>query len=247
MKLTVINSNSSGNAYILSNDNETLLIECGVRFDRIKKALNYSLRNVVGCIITHSHKDHCFAVHDLIKAGIDVYATYGTHVEMETDKGRKAFIVVPGQQFSLGNFQIKAFDIQHDTKEPVGYMIRHEETGDILFLTDTYYCKYKFPPMHNIIIEANYCQKILDVRLKNGENPKFLRDRVITSHFSIDNCKELLKANDLSKVNNIVLIHLSDGNSDSRRFKKEVEELTGKIVHVAEPGLVIDNFHKQPF
>lgn len=246
MKLTVINSNSSGNSYILSNDNETLLIECGVRFDRIKKALDYNLRNVVGCIVTHSHKDHCVAVHDLIKAGIDVYATEGTHKEMGTT-GRLAMIIRPGQQFSLRGFQIKPFSVEHDTSEPVGFMIRHEETGDILFLTDTYYCKYVFPPLHNIIIEANYCQKILDKRVRDGENPKFLRDRVITSHFSIDNCKELLKANDLSKVNNIVLIHLSDGNSDAKRFKKEVEEITGKIVHVAEPGLIIENFHKQPF
>jgi hypothetical protein len=55
-----------------------------------------------------------------------------------------------------------------------------------------------------------------------------------------------LRANDLTGVNNIVLIHLSDSNSDAPRFQKEVRELTGKTVWVAEAGLEI-NFDKEPF
>jgi hypothetical protein len=41
-------------------------------------------------------------------------------------------------------------------------------------------------------------------------------------------------------VNNIVLIHLSDSNSDARRFKNEISELTGKNVSIAESGITID-------
>ena len=52
--------------------------------------------------------------------------------------------------------------------------------------------------------------------------------------------KEFLKANDLTKVNNIVLLHLSMDNSDQARFKREVTELTGKRVAIAEPGLDIE-------
>jgi hypothetical protein len=39
---------------------------------------------------------------------------------------------------------------------------------------------------------------------------------------------------------------LSDGNSDEARFKKEVEDLTGKTVTVADRGVSID-FNKNPF
>ena len=101
--------------------------------------------------------------------------------------------------------------------------------------------------LHNIIIEANYCKKIIDAKVVAGTNPKFLRDRVITSHMSIDTCKELLKANDLSAVNNIVLIHLSEGNSNAKQFQEEITAATGKKVHVARPGMIIENFHKRPF
>ena len=63
---------------------------------------------------------------------------------------------------------------------------------------------------------------------------------------SYDTCEEVLQANDLSKVNNIVLIHLSPGNSNAIAFKQGIKCLTGKNVHIADKGVVID-FNKSPF
>jgi phosphoribosyl 1,2-cyclic phosphodiesterase len=54
------------------------------------------------------------------------------------------------------------------------------------------------------------------------------------SHFSLENVKEFLKANDLSRVRQIWLLHLSDGNSDAELFKQEIEKLTGKLIFVAQ-------------
>lgn len=246
MQLTVLNSNSSGNAYLLHNEYEALLIECGVRWELVKQALNFNLKKVVGCLITHEHKDHCKAVGDVIAAGIDVFSTFGTLNAMGISISHRANAITPGQSFLIGDFKIMPFTVKHDCADPVGYLINHKETGNVLFLTDSYYCEYTFKGLNNVIIEANYCQTILDKRVMDGENPQFLRDRVITSHMSLATCKETLKANDLNQVNNIVLIHLSDGNSDAARFKKEVQEVTGKQVHVAAAGLTIE-FNKKPF
>lgn len=55
MLLRVISSNSRGNGYVLENDNEALVIECGCSFMDIKKALNFNIRKIVGCIVTHEH------------------------------------------------------------------------------------------------------------------------------------------------------------------------------------------------
>ena len=54
------------------------------------------------------------------------------------------------------------------------------------------------------------------------------------SHMSLENCKELLRANDLSKVKEIHLLHLSDENSVEDQFKKEIAALTGLPVYVAQ-------------
>lgn len=244
MKLSVVNSNSQGNAYILHNDREALLLECGVHFDRIKQALNFNLSKVVGCLITHEHKDHCKSVTKVLSSGIEVFASAGTHKAMNTEGHRRARVLENGKTIEMGAFRILPFDVKHDAAEPFGFLIKHPETGTVLFLTDSYYCEYNFKGLNNIIIEANYCQSILDRRVEEGEDPKFLRDRVITSHMSLDTCKQTLMAYDLSRVNNIVLIHLSDNNSDAARFKREVQEVTGKTVYVAEPGMQIDfNLH----
>ena len=42
MELTVLASSSSGNGYILHNDNEALIIEAGVRFKEAQKALDFN-------------------------------------------------------------------------------------------------------------------------------------------------------------------------------------------------------------
>lgn len=246
MNLKIINSNSAGNCYILENDNEALIIECGVAFPKIKQALGFNLKKVAGCLLTHEHGDHAKSAKDLMLMGINVYATEGTHQACGNAKHHRAIVTFKGDEFKVGNFKIKTFDIQHDVAEPAGFLIWHQETGLVLFLTDSYYCKYKFPGLNNILIEANYCKKILDRRMAGGEAPESVLNRVIKSHMSLQNCKEMLGSNDLTAVNNIVLIHLSDGNSDAVRFKKEVEEQTGKLVHIADPGLIIP-FNKKPF
>jgi len=246
MELHVINSNSQGNSYILENNQEALLIECGVRFEKIKQALRFNYRKVVGCLVTHDHGDHSTAIADVQKAGIKVFASRGTHTALGTVDHHRSVIVKGGQEIRVGGFRVIPFDVKHDAAEPLGFLLNHSETGTVLFLTDSYYSEYNFSNLNNVIIEANYCQKILDQRVLDGENPKFLRDRVITSHMSLETCKGVLRANDLSAVNNIVLIHLSDNNSNAPKFKKEIEEVTGKPVWVATPGLRIP-FNKKPF
>lgn len=246
MQLTILGSSSAGNSYILHNEQEALLIECGVRFVKIKEAMGFDFSRVVGCLVTHEHGDHCKAIKDVLSAGIEVYSSAGTLKAAGVDSHHRVH-ALDNLPVQIGGFRIMAFSVKHDCADPVGFLIDHEETGLILFLTDTYFIPYTFPGLNNILVEANYSQEILDARLKSGVTPAFLRDRVLSSHMSLKTCKELLAANDLSNVNNIVLIHLSDSNSDARQFKREVELQTGKTVHIAAPGLTIQNFNKTPF
>ncbi|MEX6691225.1 MBL fold metallo-hydrolase [Danxiaibacter flavus] len=246
MKLKIIGSSSAGNCYILENDKEALIIEAGVRFEKIKKALNFQLSKVAGCLLTHEHGDHAKGVNEVMAAGIDVYSAPGTFEVLKINNHRAKKLTV-GQVFSVGSFKVIAFDVNHDVRQPVGFIINHEETGNVLFLTDTYYVSNKFKNIHNILIEANYCLDIIRRKVDEGRLKDFLKDRVIQSHMSIDTCRNTLLANDLSKVNNIVLIHLSDSNSNAAEFQQKISRATGKTVHIADAGIVIENFNKTPF
>lgn len=246
MKLKVIGTGSSGNAYILGNEDEALLIECGVKINDIKKALNFDYSKVVGCIISHEHQDHCKSANEVMRLGINVYTGVKTHQAINGDVIHRSLPIASRQTIQLGGFKILSFDIKHDAAEPLGFLIEHRDCGRVLFLTDTYYCKYTFPGINNIIIEANYSKAIIDQKYGAESGKEFLRNRILQSHFSLENCKDMLAANDLSQVNNIVLIHLSDSNSDEKQFQKEVSEQTRKNVTVASNGMEIQ-FNKTPF
>lgn len=247
MQLTVINSGSQGNAYLLENGEEALLIECGVNIKEIKQALNFSFKKLVGCICSHFHNDHSKAMNDLMKAGVNVFASEATHEAKGTTTHHRACMLPPNQKLKLGGFQIKAFDVDHDGVPCYGFLIYHKECGRTLFATDCKYLPFTFEKLSNIIIEANYSKAIIDRKLLQVDDPKqFLRNRVLRSHMSLETCEQALRANNLDMVNNILLIHLSDGNSHERDFKKQIELATGKEVTVASNGLKMD-FNKTAF
>jgi phosphoribosyl 1,2-cyclic phosphodiesterase len=54
----------------------------------------------------------------------------------------------------------------------------------------------------------------------------------------------MLEANDLSNVKNIVLIHLSSGNSNGPEFKNRIQRETGIPTYIAALGmkLQLNNF-----
>lgn len=245
MNLRIIGTGSAGNGYILENDQESLLIDCGVNIKQIKHAMNFSFKKLTCCLISHCHLDHSISINELIKLGVEVYALPEVFTQ-RCSKGSRCNPVYPGMEFKRGGFRIIPFSVVHDVPN-LGFLIHHKDCGTTLYLTDTIHSPYTFRNLNNIIIEANYSKEIIDRKMREGANPEFLRNRVIQSHMSLENCIEnVLLKNDLSKVNNIVLIHLSDSNSHEADFKRKVTAATGKNVSVASNGMEIP-FDKTPF
>lgn len=246
MQIQVIGSSSSGNCYILKTATGSLMLECGVNFQKIKKALGFDLRDVKACIITHEHKDHSKAVSDVMAAGIDVWMSNGTADALDL-KGYRLNRIQKDGFHLIGDFTIIPFDTQHDCREPLGFLIIYRPTGEtLLFATDTYYIRYKFPGINYILIECNYIPDILKANVEYGIVDEFRKNRLLTSHFSLDNVLEFIKANDMSKVKKIILMHLSDQNSDAVRMIKEIQYQSQRPTLVAEPGMIID-LVKAPF
>ena len=50
MTLKCIGSGSSGNCYILTCNNEKLILDCGMPIKDIKKGLNWNVKDVVGVL-----------------------------------------------------------------------------------------------------------------------------------------------------------------------------------------------------
>lgn len=226
MKLKVLGSSSAGNCYILENDSEALIIEAGISFKEVKKALDFNVRKIVGVISSHSHKDHSRYIHEYERAGIPVFKPY----ESEMDR----------QVRTYGKFVIKSFEVVHDVP-CCGFLIEHPEMGKLLFVTDTEFVKYRFDKQNisHIMVEANYSDELL-----TDEPTK--RTHVLTGHMKINTACDFIEANRTAQLRNVVLIHLSDSSSDAEQFMAMAEKVAKCPVYVAEKGLNV-SFDLVPF
>jgi len=238
MKLKVLGSSSSGNCYILDNGQEALIIEAGINFTQIKKALGFNIRKVVGCLITHQHNDHAKYIKAMVENGIKTLALDAVW-ESKGFRDICSVTIQPNTGYNFGNFKVIPFPACHDVP-CVGYLIDHKETGRIMFLTDSCMCEYRFSELNHIMIECNYSDVALGRAIREGKTMAWQRERLTKSHMELNACKGYLRETDISKVTNIILLHLSDHNSDETRFQSEIAGATGKLVSIARPGLEID-------
>ncbi len=232
IEIRALASSSAGNAYLVTDGRSPLLLDCGLSIRELKRATGYRLTGLAGCLITHEHMDHAKAAADLMRAGVDCYMSRGTAEELGLT-GHRVRVVKTLEQFSIGPWAVLPFETVHDAAEPLGFLLA-TRGAKLLYLTDSAYCKYRFRGLTHILIECNHAADILQANVESGAVPVAMKRRVMRNHMSLPTVKGFLKANDLSRVQEIHLIHLSDGNSDAERFKNEIQALTGKPVYVAE-------------
>ncbi|GIO40196.1 MBL fold metallo-hydrolase [Paenibacillus antibioticophila] len=234
-----LGSSSAGNAYRITDGHTPLLLECGLRFKDLQRRLNYQLSNMAGCLLTHNHQDHCKSALDMMQSGIDVYASAGTLVAAGLS-GHRAIPIQARKQFTLGTWTVLPFEVEHDVDEPLGFLLANRAGEKLLFATDTYYIRYKFSGLTHLLIECNYSEGIVERNILETKDENVRRDLIIRrkrlrrSHFSLENMKDFLRESDMSRVEEIWLIHLSDSNSDAELFKREIQALTGCPVYVAD-------------
>ncbi len=206
--LKVVGTGSGGNCYLLTVNGQTLVIEAGVNFKAVKKALNFDLSGVVGVLVSHEHGDHACAVKDFLKFGKKIYCTAGT------GNYNKIEYLKP---FQVGIFKITPFKIFHDAKEPCGFLIEFEGKR-LAFITDTNDLNIRLNNIDYWLIEANYSPS----ELKASNLNVILKKRIQQSHMSIDRCKTILEAHNAEKSKLVLLIHGSEKHSNKEEFLTKI-------------------------
>ncbi|MEI1256018.1 MBL fold metallo-hydrolase [Blautia sp. JLR.GB0024] len=231
MRLKVLGSGSSGNCYILENDTEALIIEAGVPFMEVKKELDFNIKKIKAVIITHIHSDHHFHWFKYVRAGIPVFEPFRN--------GEQAL------EFSHSEFKIQAFPNQdkdgkwlHGNNDGTecpcyGFYIQHPDIGSLVYVTDTEYVRWRFSEVNHILVEANYCEELID-----RNSPKYRH--VLEGHMSIDTACRFLKTNNNPALRSAVLLHLSENSANADIFKARVENVVKCPVNVARKGLEIE-------
>lgn len=240
LKLYVCGSSSKGNCYIVESKAGKIILDAGITFKEIQKELNFTFKNLMGVLVTHEHQDHSKYIRYFAETGINVYSSQGTFESLKL-KGHRFKKVKALEQFELGEFLILPFGTQHDAVEPLGFVIYDKVSKEkLLYATDTYFIRYRFKKLNYLLLECNYIDDILKNNKANGDIHKTLYQRLLTSHFSLENVLEFLKANDLTYTRNIIICHLSDKNSNENRMIKEINKLTGITPIIANKSMELE-------
>lgn len=244
MKLRVEATGSRGNCYVLEEENYHLILDAGISYKALCRSDGFDLQKTVGCLVTHEHMDHASGAEDMVAAGIDLHMSRGTmeHV-FEKDSPLIAHVNVhlAGDLFDAGPWTVKAFYTHHDSAEPFGYLLRHKVISmNVLYMTDTSYCEHEIPGLTHIIVECNYCLDILDRQSERGNINGKLKARIKSNHMALETLVAWIEGQRLHALEKIILVHLSDSNSDAARMKEEIQEATGIDTVIADAGQLIE-------
>ena len=239
MKLTVLQSSSKGNCYLLHDDQECLILECGVRLKEVKKAVDFDLSIIRGAVISHQHSDHAKYMDEFLNAGIHVYGN-----EETMSKARYNFfghVMLLFKKYQIGNFTVIPIPAHHDVP-CFSFAITNNKMGGVVFAIDTCEVTTHIHNFNYLFCECNYAEDILQTNVEKGKVTAQQMARLRNSHFELNNMKEFARtcAKNSKDLREIVLLHLSDNNSDENRFISEVEQATGIPTIAAKQGTEIN-------
>lgn len=157
------------------------------------------------------------------------------------DKFEGVKILRPKTRYKIGGFYVTPLEVKHNVPN-FAYIIENEEIGKLVFATDLTHFQYKIKGVNHLIVEANYSNDIvLDHMMKGYE----IRSQN-QYHMELEDTIECIKNNMSSELNNVVIAHLSDGQSDECMFPDRIYDETGIMPKIASKGLIVE-LNKEEF
>ncbi len=247
MQICVLNSGSSGNCVFISSHGTSILIDAGISSLQIRKrleAIGHSPAELSAVLVTHEHIDHCLGLPMLCEKNPDLtlYANYETsrgsedtlRKMLKPDHPLRWANFETGDSFDIGAFSVESFGIQHDTADPVGYVVSDGErrvgsATDLGCVTEV--VRRRLAGCDALIIETNH-----DVdMLMESDRSWVLKQRIVgkNGHLSNEQAAELLAHAYSDRLRVVFPAHVSgDCNTP---------ELAERAVRIALRALGCDN------
>lgn len=213
-----IKTGSSGNSYLLSNGQETLILDLGITYKEL--LLNLTDFNAInGCLVSHFHGDHANkqALKELSAIGLTILSPKNANI---------------GKKYKLGAFDVIPLSAIHNI-ECMSYLINSSDQW-ILFSTDT----QALPKVANVqidhfIVECNYDERLREKEILNSRGDTLHLQGIYQNHHSLQNAIAYFKELPY-KPKSIVAIHKSNsGLLDCDTALNELSVFADKV-YVAE-------------
>ena len=223
LKFCSFASGSSGNSYLIRDDDTALIVDAGISGRRILQGLEDTRtpREMVrALLVSHEHIDHVKSLPVLSKRlpEVSVYANEATWENIERPVAEeKRRIFRTGEDFAVGSLTIRPFPVSHDAAEPVGFSV-YGSDRQISIVTDVGYITEEIAGEIThadlLLLEANHEREMLLM----GRYPYPVKQRILSDegHLSNASCGECLCRiiGDKEKKRQIILGHLSRENND---------------------------------
>ena len=248
MKFISLGSGSSGNCYLLQSGETSILLDAGISIRSLKKYLkdfDMSLEDDVSAVfVTHDHADHIKSVGNIAnECGKTIYATQLVHegiacnrcLKIQVPANRMAF-VEKGKPIEIGNFRITPFDVPHDSRDCVGYVVEADGVRfclitDVGHVTDT--IREQVGLANYLVLESNHDVNMLLM----GKYSTFLKDRISSDkgHLNNEQAAYLLAESATPQLRHVWLCHLSEENNHPVLARKTAEAVLRQ--HGIIPGV----------
>lgn len=217
MRIQTLHTGSSGNSYFLiDEDGNILILDCGVNIKQINSALGYDISKVNGVLVSHEHKDHSLSADALELYGLPIFRPYLTESGMDKK--------------TLGVYAVSSFPVEHDGTPCCGFYIKHKSGFKMLYVTDLELTRYRFTSqkVNFILCECNWQKEYVD------EESASYRHKVL-GHMSLDGCLGFIKANATESLQTVAICHMSKQTVDVSECLEKIKELLPEVnVYAAE-------------
>lgn len=243
IKIKSYGSGSSGNCYLVTNEDTNIILECGIQPNEIKNMLienklNYT--DINACITSHSHNDHSYCIKDFDTYDVPCYCTFETKHRYLVSYDN--FIELKDKTYyTVNSIKFMAFNVYHGKTECFGFILADKDSMK-LFITDFSSLNVNLSqfPIDEIFIECNYIQANIELAKETDNNFLAIKHaRQINTHCSLETLVTLLGSGliNLNKVNKINLIHISNELGDIETMKSTIEEITNiKCIAINKKG-----------
>jgi phosphoribosyl 1,2-cyclic phosphodiesterase len=209
-------SGSSGNCLFFQSEKSKILIDAGINFRELEKRLkeiNIGIDEIDAILVTHEHRDHVEGIKTIFKVKkIPIFSNSETAKKIYGDLeiSLKFKVFATDEIFEFKDLKILPFSVQHDTLEPVGFVVMAGNfkigiCSDLGFVTSL--VRKNLEGCDLIYVEANHDEKML----LNSKRPDILKRRIMgrQGHLSNEQCADLIESVLHEGLRYVYLSHLS--------------------------------------
>ena len=227
LRFAYLGSGSKGNAALVRAQNTVLMVDCGFSVTEAEKRLarlDVGAEEVTALLVTHEHGDHLNGVARFARRyKLPVWMTRGTYRVWKDQNVPAVEFFHAHEHFKIGDIRINPYPVPHDACEPCQFTFEYEGRklgvlSDVGTVTP-HICE-QLDACDALMIECNHDPEML----RMGPYSPSLKQRVAgpLGHLSNEQTAGLLERIDLTRLQHLVIAHMSETNNSPALARQAV-------------------------